>query len=160
MKLKGDELRKNRRKKVNLWLIDPNMTNEDLRKDHKEHPEKWVNYYIRMASEWRKECMALDAELDEKETELKEKENELIEKETELKNKELSLSVDRLGRVEEINKQTRRLPEQYEYTSEEERLHKAIKHYENGSKMLFAATCIYLMLIAFQLIKMFSLYIG
>ena len=142
MKLKGEELRKNRRKRVNLWLSNPHMQNEELRKDQKEHPEKWVEYYIRMASEWRKECMALDAELDEKEIELKEKENELIEIETELKNKELSLSVDRLGRVEE------------------ERLRKASRQYESCSKRLFAATCIYVVLIVLQLIKMFSLYIG
>lgn len=109
MKLKGDELRKNRRKRVNLWLSDPHMPNEELRKDQKEHPERWVEYYRRTASAWREECKALDAELDEKEAELKDKENELIEKETELKNKELSLSVDRLGRVEAINEQTRLL---------------------------------------------------
>lgn len=109
MKLKGDELRKNRRKRVNLWLSDPHMANEELRKDQKEHPEKCFDYYIRMASEWRNECKALDAELYEKEAELKAKENELIEKETELKNKELSLSADRLGRVEAINEQTRLL---------------------------------------------------
>ena len=109
MPLKGDELRKNRRKRVNLWLSNPHMPNEELRKDQEEHPERWVGYYRRMASEWREECKALDAELDEKETELKEKENELIELETELKNKELSLSVDRLGRVEVINEQTRLL---------------------------------------------------
>lgn len=142
MKLKGDELRKNRRKRVNLWLSDPHMPNEELRKDQKEHPERWVEYYRRTASAWREECKALDAELDEKEAELKDKENELIEKETELKNKELSLSVDRLGRVDE------------------ERLHKAIRRYENGSKQLFAATCIYVVLIALQLVKMFSQCIG
>lgn len=109
MKLKGEELRKNRRKRVNLWLSDPHMPNEELRKDQKEHPERWVEYYRRTASAWRDECKALDAELDEKEAELKDKENELIEKETEIKNKELSLSVDRLGRVEAINEQTRLL---------------------------------------------------
>lgn len=156
MPLKGDELRKNRRKRVNLWLSNPHMPNEELRKDQEEHPERWVGYYRRMASEWREECKALDAELDEKETELK--------------NKELSLSVDRLGRVEEerLHKAIRRYEDgckqlfaaTSKYASETERLHKAIKHYENGSKMLFAATCIYVVLIAFQLIKMFSQCIG
>ena len=47
MNLKGEELRKNRRKRVNLWLSNPHMQNEELRKDQKEHPEKWVDYYIR-----------------------------------------------------------------------------------------------------------------
>lgn len=170
MKLKGEELRKNRRKRLNLWLSDPNYSNEEQHKDQKEHPEKWVDYYIRMASEWRNECKALDAELDEKETELKNKENELIEKETELKNKELSLSADRLDRVEEerLHKAIKHYENgsktffaaTSEYASATERLHRAIKHYENSSKMLFAATCIYVVLIAAQLIKMFSQCIG
>lgn len=109
IKLKGEELRENRRKRTNLWLSNPYTQNEELRKDLKEHPERWVDYFRRMASEWRNECIALDAELDAKENELKEKENELTEKETELKNKELSLSVDRLSRIEAINEQTRLL---------------------------------------------------
>lgn len=50
----------------------------------------------------------------------------------------------------------RRPPEQ----SSEERLYKAIRQYEKCSKMLFAATCIYVVLIAVQLIKMFSQCIG
>ena len=96
-------------KKRRQTLSDPNMPNEDLRKDQKEHPERWVEYYRRTAMAWRDECKALDADFAEICNELKEKEIELIEKETELKNKELSLSVDRLGRVEEINDQTRLL---------------------------------------------------
>lgn len=107
--LKGEELRKNRRKRTNLWLSNPHIPNEELRKDQAEHPERWVSYFRRVASEWRNECIALDAELDSKEAELKAKENELTEKETELKNKELSLSVDRLGKIEVINEQTRLL---------------------------------------------------
>lgn len=43
----------------------------------------------------------------------------------------------------------RRPPEQ----SSEERLYKAIRQYEKCSKMLFASTCIYVVLIAVQLIK-------
>lgn len=48
----------------------------------------------------------------------------------------------------------RRPPEQSsECTAMEERLRKAIRQYEKCSKMLFASTCIYVVLIAVQLIK-------
>lgn len=97
-----EEAMKSRREKAGLWLANPNITDKELLRDQKEHPEKWVEYYKKSASALWEECKALDADLAKKKTELK-------EKETELQNEKLSLSINRLEHIESLNKQTRDL---------------------------------------------------